>query len=103
MEEKTRLEKRYDELEELGDYFLSYPPSIYDICLGLKMSVDGSADPLDAIAEKCYVNFLKTTLLTWEVNKWQDSKWGVLQNSFDNCMEQLIMITLSIYYERKCK
>jgi hypothetical protein len=80
----NRLQKR--------NAILPFYTSIYDVCLGLRMSLNGSTDPLDKDIEDAYVLFLQTIIDTWE-----PSEANGLEQNFDNIIKSLVIATLLLY------
>jgi hypothetical protein len=87
----NRLEKRHEIIKE--------QISLYDVCLDLRMSRNGSADPLPMEKELKYVKFLETVLETWEL----DNFGSVYEINFDFAVRNLIVATLDLYAHRQDK
>ena len=86
----NRMEKREEIIKE--------QISLYDVCLDLRMSRNGSADPLRMEKELIYVKFLETVLETWELDS-----GSVYENNFDFAVRNLIVATLDLYNHRQDK
>jgi hypothetical protein len=69
---------------ELREQTLKEDISIYDVCLMLKMSQDGSSDPLSDNDRVKYFRYLVTVKDTWEEPT----------NIFDYAVKNLIISTL---------
>lgn len=80
----NRLSKRSSILQE--------NISVYDVCLKLKMSADGSSDPLSDEDQERYCNYLETVLDTWVLEP-----GNVLSMNFDFAVRNLVIATLAIY------
>jgi hypothetical protein len=70
--------------------------SIYDICLELRMSWNGSSDPMDKDDEKKALEYLRITLGTWK-----EDSIGLFETAFDNAVKNLIICTLQLNAYRK--
>lgn len=86
-EELTRFEKRQNALKE------DPHGKIFNICLALKMSREGSSNLMSEYDEGRYFDFLETVIHTWEDSVLKD------ENSlrFDRIVKELCYTTLSMY------
>ncbi len=88
--EITRLEKRQIALKE--------DPSggkIFEICLSLKMSKEGSSDRLSDYDEIRYLSFIRTVVKTWDYSYSKNT----LSVEFDESVKHLCKVILSMYEE----
>jgi hypothetical protein len=80
----NRLQKRYEIMDE--------DLNILDVCLLVKMSIDGTSDPLSVMKEMKYVNYLKKVIDTWEIEA-----GNVFQQNFDFSVRNLVLSTLELF------
>lgn len=81
---------------QLREKVLQENLSVYEVCLRLRMSLNGSSDGMPEEQENRYVEFLKTVLNTWE-----KSGSNFYEALFDDAVKGLVLTTPVYYYHYK--
>jgi hypothetical protein len=84
----NRLEKRHSVLD-LGT---DTNKSVLEICLDMKMNMNGSSNSLSHCHLGKYAEYLDATLETWEAGR-----GGLLNDAFDFAVRNLIIATLEMW------